>query len=308
MATYRTNWIWLSLTIGWLIVITPALRADDERKLQVKAKIVQVDPETQQIILRTKDDKKLVVFADDQSKLRLNDRLVKLTDLQVGAEVAIVYQEVGSKNMLSALTVASSPKESAPGGTAQETPSKGAVAAIRAPKEITIKGTITKVMPANNEFIVTMPDGHEEVLYLESKNGSVADLEEGAEVTVAYQLRNLVVSVSGTRAAARVPTEATPTVSSASGFSTVEGSIFQTWPAENFFILKTPRGHHLMFMDNATRMQFNNKNMSLKDLRTGTPVSVQFKTMNGQNMVSTMSAAQAAPKATQPAPLKKTPK
>jgi hypothetical protein len=293
MATYRTNWIWLSLAIGWLIVITPALRADDERKLQVKAKIVQVDPETQQIILRTKDDKKLVV---------------KLTDLQVGAEVAIVYQEVGSKNMLSALTVASSPKESAPGGTAQETPSKGAVAAIRAPKEITIKGTITKVMPANNEFIVTMPDGHEEVLYLESKNGSVADLEEGAEVTVAYQLRNLVVSVSGTRAAARVPTEATPTVSSASGFSTVEGSIFQTWLAENFFILKTPRGHHLMFMDNATRMQFNNKNMSLKDLRTGTPVSVQFKTMNGQNMVSTMSAAQAAPKATQPAPLKKTPK
>jgi Cu/Ag efflux protein CusF len=286
------------LAFIWLTANVAFLRAEDERKLDAKARIVQINPETRQLILRTKADQKLVVFADEQTKLRLNDRLVRLADLKEGSEVAIVYQAVGGKNMLSALTVASSPQE---GATVQESPSRGTVGVIRAPKESTIKGVITKVMPANNEFIVKMSNGHEEVLYLENKNGSVADLEEGAEVTVTYQMRNLVVSVAGSQT--KVPKRATPAVAteSAAGFSTMEGTIFNAFPNDNFFILKTPRGHHLMFINNSTRMQLNNKKMTLKELTVGTPISVRFQSMNGQNMVSSISAAQ-APKATGKSP------
>jgi Cu/Ag efflux protein CusF len=228
-----------------------------------------------------------------------------LSDLQVGSEVAIVYQEVGSKNMLSALTVVSTSKEAAPAATAQESPSKGSVGVIRAPKQITVKGTITKVMPANNEFLLTMPDEHEEVLYLDPKDGSVADLQEGADVTVVYQVRNMVVSVSGARAGARAPATATSAGATVEGFTTLEGTLFRSWPEENFFILKTPRGQEVMFVNNSTRFRFGNKTMTMKELKPGTPISVQFQPTNGQNLVSTIRPAQAA-KPT--APVKKTPK
>jgi Cu/Ag efflux protein CusF len=305
MTPYRACSGLLTVAIALVSVNLSVLKAEDERKLEVKAWISQINPETKQITLRTKEDKKLVVFADGQTKLRLNDREVRLSDLQVGSEVAIVYQEVGRKNMLSALTVVSTSKEAAPAGTAQESPSKGSVGVIRAPKQITVKGTITKVMPANNEFLLTMPDEHEEVLYLDPKDGSVADLQEGADVTVVYQVRNMVVSVSGARAGSRAPATATTPGATVEGFTTLEGTLFRSWPAENFFILKTPEGQHVMFVDNSTRFRLDNKTTTLKELKAGTPISVQFKPTNGQNLVSTIRPAQAA-KPT--APVKKTPK
>jgi hypothetical protein len=190
MNSFRFRTVVLLVALGLGVGYVPISRADDQEtqnkvKLTARAKIATIDVKTNQLKLRTLDDKPFHVVVDGQTKIRINDREIGFTDLREGAEVTVVYQEVNGKNVASALTVVSAPENS----PRPEPPSKGTVAVIRAPKEMKVTGTVVKVMQASNSFLVRMPDGHEDMFYFDN-TAAAADLEEGATVTVVYQVRN----------------------------------------------------------------------------------------------------------------------
>jgi Cu/Ag efflux protein CusF len=269
-------------------------------KLTARAKIASIDPKTNQVKLRTEDDKPLLVTVDGQTKIRLNDREIAFGDLREGLEVAVVYQTVNGRNMASALNVASTLE---PPPAEKESPSKGTVAVIRAPKQMKVTGIVAKVMQASNSFVLRQADGHEDTYYLEN-TASAADLQEGATVTVVYQVRNVVGSLGITSAdgatSALPRTSETGAAVGAAGFTAFEGEFVRAVPEEGFVILKSREGkERKFFTQKNTNFMLNNKKAQLADFQTGSPVSVQFKSMNGRDTISNFSsmptAAPAAP-------------
>src|SRR5207245_7208423 len=144
MNFFRLRSMVLLVVLGLWVGYVPMSRADEPAlKLTTRAKIATIDSKTNQVKLRTEDDKPLTVIVDNQTKIRLNDREVRLADLREGLEVAIVYQAVNGKNMASALTVASTAEPPPP---PPDSPSKGTVAVSRTPKERQVRGRVVKAM------------------------------------------------------------------------------------------------------------------------------------------------------------------
>jgi Cu/Ag efflux protein CusF len=277
----------------------PMSQADEQAplKLTTRARIVSIDPQTNLIKLRTEDDKPLAVLADNQTKIRLNDREIRLADVREGSVVTVVYQAVNEKNMASALTVNSSLETS----STQNPPTGGTVVAIRAPKQMKVRGQIVKVLPASNEFVLRQADGHEDVFYLDNTTGAAADLQEGAEVTIVYQLKNMVSSVAGTSADGktqilpRASETATPE-GAAAGFSTFEGSFFQVSSEGNFVILKDKEGkERKFFTQKNSEFMMNKQKAKLSDFQPGSPVNVRFRSVNGQDTISNLSSMPSTP-------------
>src|SRR5947208_2024214 len=128
MKSRRLRSVVLLVAFGLWGGYVPLSRADDEPalKLTARARIATTDPQTNQLKLRTQDDKPLTVIVDRQTKIRINDREIGFADLRGGQKVAVVYQAVNGKNVASALTVTSTVEAQPPA----EFPSKGAVAVI----------------------------------------------------------------------------------------------------------------------------------------------------------------------------------
>jgi len=298
MNSFRLRSMVLLVVLGLWVGYVPMSRADDPAlKLTTRAKIATIDSKTNQVKLRTEDDKPLTVIVDNQTKIRLNDREVRLADLREGLEVAIVYQAVNGKNMASALTVASTAEPPPP---PTESPSKGTVAVIRAPKQMKVTGTVVKVLQASNSFLVRLSDGHEDMFYFDN-TASAADLEEGASVTVVYQVRNVVSSVAltsadGTTTAAPRRSEVIPQDETAAGFLSFEGDIVRVAPEEGFVILKSRDGKERKFFTHkSSTFMMNNKKAQLNDFQVGSPVSVRFKSVDGRDMISNFNSMPAAP-------------
>src|SRR5437899_12457162 len=108
MNSFRLRSMVLLVVLGLWVGYVPMSRADGPPfKLTTRAKIATIDSQTNQVKLRTEDDKPLTVIVDHQTKIRLNDREVRLAALREGLAVAVVYQAVKGKTMTSTLTVAS---------------------------------------------------------------------------------------------------------------------------------------------------------------------------------------------------------
>ena len=306
MNFFRFRAMVLLVAFGLWGCYVPMSRADDEPalKLAARARIATIDPQTNQLKLRTQDDKPLTVLVDRQAKIRINDREIGFADLREGQEVAVVYQAVNGKNVASALTVKSTVETQPPA----ELPPKGAVAVIRAPKQTKVTGTVVKVMQANNSFLVRLPDGHEDMFYLEN-TAAAADLEEGAAVTVVYEVRNVVSSVALTSAdgtSTRVPRTsegaAQGGTAAAAGFLTFEGDVVRVAPEEGFVILKSKDGkERKFFTQKNSSFMLDKKKAQLSDLQSGSRASVTFKSVDGRDMISSFSSMPTAPAPAAPA-------
>jgi hypothetical protein len=304
MNFFRLRAFVLAVAIGFWGTYTPTSHADEQAplKLTTKARIVTIDPQTNQIKLRTEDDKPLTVVADAQTKIRVNDREIRLGDVREGAVVTVVYQVVKGENMASALTVNSSLESSSTTSTTQNPPTGGTVVAIRAPKQMKVRGQIIKVLPASNQFVLRQADGHEDVFFLDNTTGAAADLQEGADVTVIYQLKNMVSSVAGTSADGKTTevfpraSETTATEAGAAGFQTFEGSIFRVSPEGDFVILKNKEGKERKFFTHkSSEFMMNNQKAKLGDFQPGSSVNVRFRPMNGQDTISSLSSGPVTP-------------
>ena len=311
MNSFRLRSMVLLAALGLWGGHLPMSRADEPAlKLTTRAKIATIDPQTNQVKLRTEEDKPLTVIVDNQTKIRVSDREVRLADLREGLEVAVVYQTINGKNMASALTVASTAEPPPP---PTESPTKGTVAVIRAPKQTKITGTVVKVLQASNSFLVRMPDGHEDMFYFDN-TASAADLEEGATVTVVYQVRNVVSSVAlnstdGTTTAAPRRSEVIPQEETAAGFLNFEGDIVRVAPEEGFVILKSRDGkERRFFTQKSSTFMMDQKRAQLNDFQVGSPVSVRFKSVEGRDMISNFNSMPATPAPPKPVPAKVRPR
>ncbi len=70
----------------------------------VKGKVVKVNATEQTFTFKTADAKDLTFHMDASSKIRLNNQDAKLADLQEGAEVTVIYEVKGGKNIVASIT------------------------------------------------------------------------------------------------------------------------------------------------------------------------------------------------------------
>jgi Cu/Ag efflux protein CusF len=312
MCNWRYQWLGAVVIAGFLTVEAGLVRSDEQPgfKTLARAKIVAIDPENNQLTIRTQEDERLAVVIGNETKIRLNDRKIRFSELREGSEVAVVYEGRNGRNLASTLTVVSAPQQAAPGQTprpAEQAPlpeKPGTAVVIRAPKQLKVSGQVVKVMQASNSFILRFPDGHEDTFYFDN-TASATDFQEGTDVTVVYQVRNVVNSIAlggqGITAPAPRDAEAATTAeggaTAAAGFESFSGDIVRVAPEEGLVIFRGRDGkERRFFTQKETAFMLNNKKAKLGDFQTGSPVSLNFKSVDGRDMIHTLSSSPAAVK------------
>jgi Cu/Ag efflux protein CusF len=316
MCNWRYQWLGAVLVASTLSAGAGLVRSDEQPgfKTLARAKIVAIDPENNQLTIRTQEDERLAVVIGNETKIRLNDRKIRFSELREGSEVAVVYEGRNGRNLASTLTVVSAPQQAAPGQTprpAEQAPlpeKPGTAVVIRAPKQQKVSGQVVKVMQASNSFILRFPDGHEDTFYFDN-TASATDFQEGTDVTVVYQVRNVVNSIAlgGQGITAPAPPRATEVApategavggaTAATGFETFNGDIVRVAPEEGLVVLRGRDGkERRFFTQKDTAFMLNNKKAKLGDFQTGSPVSLNFKSVDGRDMIHTLSSSPAAVK------------
>jgi len=149
------------------------------RGTRLRGRVVRVQAPNQ-FVVRTADNRDLVLFTNPQTKYIHPTRAVGFANLRQGVEVDAVYDLAGRQNVVSALTLvdaaattitpAAPPAPAAPagGGGSQ------------------LVGRVTKAHSDPNHLVLTTPDNKEAVLYLDNREFSVRyEVRDGKKVIVA---------------------------------------------------------------------------------------------------------------------------
>ena len=149
---------------------------------KVRGKVAKIQPDTGQVTLTTADGRDLVFYLDERRQPVQNEHPVRIKDLHVGDEVTVVYElrRVGS-------VIASSQGE---GRTTTSSSSSRR-------DELTLTGLIGNVQVDAGRFTIRTPEDKDVVFIVDEKSGfridgkegRLAALKPGRDVTVTYKVR-----------------------------------------------------------------------------------------------------------------------
>ena len=87
------KWFLLILALAVLVGLTTSASAADT----TKGKIKSVSADKKELVMTDQNNKDWTFTLDDNAKIRLSDKDVKLDDLKAGDEVEIKYEKKGDK-------------------------------------------------------------------------------------------------------------------------------------------------------------------------------------------------------------------
>jgi translation initiation factor IF-1 len=171
-----------TVTVGEVLADPPTAAGARVEDAAVRGRIVKV--ETDRFTVRTADNQETTFDADPQTRVVIEGRQARLSDLKVGAEVTLNFRKV-----VSTVTV-------------------GAVETDAA-KVTPLEGTVVRVV-GQDQVIVRTKDNKEMVLYVTPQTKYVfadqparfGDVRAGAEIRVEYDVRdrrNFARSIIGPR-------------------------------------------------------------------------------------------------------------
>lgn len=137
---------------------------------QVQGQVVQVSPG--EFVIKTKDDRRIIVAIGPQTKFLMNDRVVQASDLRVGTDVSITLVPPSEKEVAQTVTLFGPP------------------AAVPANEQV-IEGVIVRTV-GTDQVLVRTADGREVTVFVdpatrymfENRVGAYTDLRAGANIRV----------------------------------------------------------------------------------------------------------------------------
>jgi Cu/Ag efflux protein CusF len=86
------NWLVVVLALALVaLLVTPVLAAE------AKGKIKSVDQDKKQFVLTDSNGKDWTFDMDENAKVKLNDKDVKLADIKEGSDATVTYEKQGDK-------------------------------------------------------------------------------------------------------------------------------------------------------------------------------------------------------------------
>jgi translation initiation factor IF-1 len=193
-----TCWHRLGLAFICLAVALPAYAQDVKVKvkagkdLRVRGEIVRMQA-PDRFIVRTSDNKEITFVAIPETRIVVNKKAARFSDLKVGAEINAVYTVRDDRFLVSAVTVG----EELP--APEPAPAEGTL----------VTGTVVRVV-GQDQVIVKTAEEKEVIIYVAPQTkyvfaeqpGRFTDLRPGADIRIQYDVRdrrNVARSIIGVR-------------------------------------------------------------------------------------------------------------
>jgi Cu/Ag efflux protein CusF len=240
----------------------------------LRGTITQLQPGTNQFILRTVDGRTVPLFLGDRTVLRRGNQVIRFADLREGMEVRVLYDVVNQRNVISSLTV----------GAGADVPGQAVV-------------TVTPVEGQANRFLVRTADNRELILQV-GHDVRLIDPKDGTEVIVTFDIRgskNVVVALGGTRAPGAGATDPGDKPPPAKGVTVVgagqpvKGTITKVQADAGLVTFRRADGREfLLHVPEGAEIRIDDKDIPLSALKEGKEVIVIYDIKEGKNVVSSI--------------------
>jgi hypothetical protein len=245
--------------------------------LSIRGKITRIEA-PDNFVVRTQDNKEVTFYANPQTRYVINGKGATYRDLTVGTEVNAVYTRQADRFNVTTVTVGTAPA----GETIRVSPAQPAPAVSKT----TLRGKIVRLQ-GQDQFVVRTANDKEVILFtnpqsrylINGRPGRFTDLRVGAELNVDYVIqddRHWVQTVTiGETVVAPAPAPAVTPVPAVQD-TRVEGTIVRV--ADGQVVIKTGENKEVIIhVDPQTRYTFEERQVRFNDLRTGSPVRVEYE-------------------------------
>jgi hypothetical protein len=171
-------------------VVPAAFSADSDDEDTVRGKIVALEG-PRKVVIRTSAGGNIVLLSDSQTRIAVDGKDGKLTDLGLDMEVDVAYAVRHGRTMVGTISA--------------HTPSSAGIrpAALEPTPETKVQGKIVRI-EVPNRVRIRLADGREGTLLagpnsrflVNGKVGRLADLRIGLEVTIDYVERGVIESIA----------------------------------------------------------------------------------------------------------------
>jgi len=176
MERLHKQWfVWVAAALA-LATLTAQCGAAQARKgTRIRGRVVRVRG-SDQFVVRTADNREVILHANPRTKFLLENRAARFTDLREGVEIDALYDVAGEQNLTSAVTIV---------------PAAGAVPEV-------VEGTIVRVVERDNQLVVRTAAGKEVIVFADPRTtftvndraARLVDFRPGTAVRVKVHMKD----------------------------------------------------------------------------------------------------------------------
>lgn len=237
----------------------------------LRGKVVRVEGQNQ-IVVRTHDNKEVILMANPSTRYVIDGRASRIADLKAGVEINAAYTMQDNRYLVNSVQVGvvAEPNANAQPGNARN-----------------FRGRVVRVNPQNNQIVVKSQDGQEVTLYVQQngrflRNGQavrLADIQVGTVITTQYVERDNhwwveEVTIVTDNPGANPPAANPPAVEG----TQIQGTVVRI-VGQNQVIIRTADGKEVTVdLVPQTTYLFNDQPGQLRDIQPGHDVRIQYTT------------------------------
>jgi hypothetical protein len=184
MERTQSQWLlWVATALAFAVFTAPAWTqrppGQVRKGTRIKGNVVRVQGNNQ-FVVRTADNREVILFANPQTKFLLENRAARFTDLRTGVAIDALYDVTGDQNFASSVTI-----------TPAVVPGPGTEAEV-------VEGTIVRVLEADNQVVVRTAAGKEVIVFtdtrttftFDNRTARLADFRVGTPVRVNVHMKD----------------------------------------------------------------------------------------------------------------------
>lgn len=241
----------------------------------VRGKIVSVD-DPAKIIIKTASGDEMILVSNPQTRIVINGKVGKLTELRAGTEVNANYLVREGRKMVSTITVGASPVQGeiqqVGGEVRRSTTLRGKIVGVESPNHVTIRTAEGRE--------VTFIAGPKTRYLVNGKTGRFADLRVGVEVNTDYIERDNKMIVETITIGPAAETDPAP----AAEGTLVQGTVVRV-VGEDQVVVKTPQNKEVVvYVVPQTKYTFEERPGRFTDIRSGSDVRIQYDVRDRRNV------------------------
>lgn len=233
----------------------------------IHGRVIRV-PAPGQFVIQTSDGKDFLVYSNQSTVFRHNNKNIPVTDIRVGTIVDAAYVRDDNRFVATTLSIGS-----------------GAPVVVQPQTTRVIQGRLIRMGTNPPQLVVATEDGKEIVLFLDNAQVTTVRFQEHGD-------QRVLVSLS--TAADR--TSSTSLYTPAPAGTRVEGTIVRIDSTGNQLVLRNKTGQEVFFMVNPeTVYRVGDRVVRINEFQPGQSVSLIYNVRDRHNVVQSVVAVPVAP-------------